>query len=56
VSVTTLLWAGSKAAAHPERYVKEERVATVRLINLAGVCLFLAGVLLLVAVSARNVR
>jgi len=55
VSVRTLLWAGSEAAAHPERYVKEERVAIVRGLNMIGVSLFLLGVLLLVGVSVRNV-
>lgn len=51
VTWSTLFWAGSTAAAHPERYVKPERVVTVRRINHLAVSLFLVGVLILVARS-----
>ena len=36
---------GSYAAAHPETYVKQNRIKTVRIIHLIGISLFLAGVL-----------
>ena len=41
-----LLWAGSAVAAHPERYVRPERIMTVRLVILAGLTLFLLGAIL----------
>ena len=56
ISLKSLLWAGSKAAAHPERYVKEERTHVVRGLHALGVSLFLLGVLVLVGASARYLR
>lgn len=44
------LWmAGSSAVAHPERYVRPDRVRAIRILNMSGMTLFLAGVLVLVA-------
>ena len=43
-----LFWAGSDAAAHPERYVKPQRVFLVRCMNGTGVGLFLIGVIVMV--------
>lgn len=48
VKIRALFWAGSSAAAHPERYVRPDRVRIVRALNLIGVSLFLSGVLVLV--------
>jgi hypothetical protein len=48
VTLGALFWAGSGAAAHPERYVRPDRVRVVRVLNLTGVGLFLMGVLFLV--------
>ena len=47
VTIGAILWAGSSAAAHPERYVQPAKVATVRAISMVGAGLFLAGVLVL---------
>ncbi|BDG04636.1 hypothetical protein [Anaeromyxobacter oryzae] len=49
VSSRELWLAGSKAAAYPERYVRPDRVLVVRVLNLVGVGLCLAGVLIMVA-------
>jgi hypothetical protein len=43
-----LFWAGSDSAAHPERYVKPQRVFLVRCMNATGVALFLVGIVLMV--------
>jgi hypothetical protein len=48
LSRTDVIWAGSRAAAHPEQYVRSERVKTVRCLNLLAVSIFLVGVLLAV--------
>ena len=48
VKVRDLFWAGSSAAAHPERYVRPERALIVRTLNFLAVGLFLSGVLVLV--------
>jgi hypothetical protein len=48
VTGAMLFWAGSDAAAHPERYVKPQRVFVVQCVNLTGVGLFLVGVLIVV--------
>jgi hypothetical protein len=48
VTPGALLWAGSRAAAHPERNVRPDKVRVVRVLNLTGVGLFLVGVLFLV--------
>ena len=49
------LWmAGSKLAAHPERYVRPDRVLLVRVLNYLGVGLMLAGVLIMVAALVRH--
>ena len=44
LTLSQLFWAGSNIAAHPERYVREECVGTVRALNLAGVLSWLVGV------------
>ena len=49
-----LFWAGSDLAAHPERYVRPDRVAIIRRLNFVGVCLFLSGVLILVGAMIRD--
>jgi hypothetical protein len=49
VTVAALWLAGSTAAAHPERYVRPDRVRIVRVLNMTGVSLALVGVLALVA-------
>ena len=48
VTAGALFWAGSRAATHPERYVRPDKVRVVRVLNLTGVGLFLLGVLALV--------
>ncbi len=46
------LWmAGSRIAAHPERYVRPDRVLVVRVLNYAGIGLCLAGALVMVAAT-----
>jgi hypothetical protein len=47
-TITNLFWAGSNIAAHPERYVVRERVSIIRAVNMTGVVLWLAGVLVIV--------
>jgi hypothetical protein len=47
VTLGALFWAGSGGAAHPERYVRPDKVRVVRVLNLTGVGLFLLGVLVL---------
>jgi len=47
VTKLDLFWAGSRAAAHPEYYVRSEHVRTVKILHLAGISLFLTGVLAL---------
>ena len=46
LSWTDVVWAGSRAAAHPEQYVRSERVKMVRCLSLMAVSIFLAGALL----------
>ena len=46
--------AGSKLAAHPERYVRPGRVLLVRVLTHVGVGLVLAGVLIMVAELVRH--
>jgi hypothetical protein len=41
-----LFWAGSSAAAHPERYVRSDRLTAIRVLNIAGVSLIVASVLI----------
>jgi len=48
LSRADIMWAGSRAAAHPEQYVRSERVKTVRCLNLTAVSIFLVGALLAV--------
>jgi hypothetical protein len=48
LSWTDVIWAGSRAAAHPEQYVRSEHVKTVRCLNLVAVSIFLVGALLTV--------
>jgi hypothetical protein len=47
VSKLELFWEGSRAAAHPEYYVRSEHVKTVKMLHLVGISLFLTGVLAL---------
>jgi hypothetical protein len=49
VTVSSIFWAGSNLAVHPERYVRGDRVSAVRAVNWAGAILWLSGVLLLLA-------
>jgi hypothetical protein len=46
-TIPSIFWAGSNVAAHPERYVQPGRVAVVRAFNVAGVLLWLIGVLMI---------
>jgi hypothetical protein len=47
ITLRALFWAGSDAAAHPERYVKPELLGAVRAVSLLGVGLFATGALIL---------
>lgn len=47
VPLSALLWAGSQAAIHPERFIRPGRVGAVRVLGAAGVTLFLLGVVAL---------
>jgi hypothetical protein len=47
ITLRALFWAGSDAAAHPERYVKPEQLGAVRAANFLGVGLFATGALIL---------
>jgi hypothetical protein len=47
-TVRSLFWAGSDLAAHPERYVRADRVRMICVVNMTGVLLWLLGVLLIV--------
>lgn len=51
VSRADLFWAGSEAGAHPEKYVRPDRVKVVKVLNLAGAFLFMMGVLFMVGYS-----
>jgi len=46
-----LFWAGSDLVAHPERYVRPDRVSMVRRLNLIGICLFLSGVFIVLGAT-----
>jgi hypothetical protein len=48
VTLEALWLAGSSAAAHPDRYIRPDRVRAFRVLIIAGLGLFLAGVLVLV--------
>jgi hypothetical protein len=52
VSLKKWYWAGSDVAAHPERYFVPEGVTMLRRLFLVSVCMFLAGLVALVAYSA----
>ena len=54
VGVRTLFWAGSNAAAHPERYVRPDFLSTIRVLNLLGVGLFATGAIILAAEAAAR--
>jgi len=54
ISKLDLFWAGSRAAAHPEDYVRAERVQPVKILHLIGVFLFLTGVLILLTCGLRK--
>jgi hypothetical protein len=56
VTARDLVWAGSTAAAHPERYVRPERLTAVRRLNLTGVALFLIGALLAAGQALLQIR
>lgn len=56
VTGATIFWAGSYAAAHPERYVKPHRVFVVKCVNAAGAVLFLVGVLIIVWATLQRQR
>jgi hypothetical protein len=45
VTLEALWSAGSSAAAHPDRYIRPDRVRAFRVLSTAGVGLFLAGAL-----------
>ena len=47
VTFGNLFWAGSKAAAHPETYVKRNRVKIVKVLYFTGISLFLTGAMVL---------
>lgn len=53
VSAGELWMAGSKVAVCPERFIRQERVLVVRVLNYGGVGLWLAGVLTMVAAMLR---
>ncbi len=44
VSYCALMWSGSQAAIHPERFIRPGRVGAVRMLSASGVTLFLLGV------------
>jgi hypothetical protein len=52
VTVRRLLWSGSDAAVHPERFVDTRHLTAIRLLNLLAAALLLLGVGLLVAKAA----
>lgn len=54
VTKLDLFWAGSRAAAHPEYYVKAEHVKTVKILHLTGISMFLTGVLILLFYGLRK--
>jgi preprotein translocase subunit Sss1 len=56
VTGAMLFWAGSYAAAHPERYVKPQRVFVVKCVNVTGIGLFLVGVLIIVWATLQRQR
>lgn len=47
ITLRALFWAGSDAAAHPERYVKPEMLGAVKSLNFLGVGLFVTGALIM---------
>jgi hypothetical protein len=51
ISLKKWYWAGSDVAAHPERYFLPEGVTALRRLFLVSVCMFLGGVVALVAYS-----
>jgi hypothetical protein len=46
-----VFWAGSRAAAHPERYVRRDRVWIVRMLSVTGATLFLLAVVALLVMG-----
>jgi hypothetical protein len=56
ITVGAFLSAGSTAAAHPERYVRPDRVRIVRVLFVTGVGFVLASVVVLVALTIRHPR
>jgi uncharacterized iron-regulated membrane protein len=56
VTLGNLVWAGSKLAAHPERYVRPDRLALVRALAFTGVALFLIGAVLAVIQALAQTR
>jgi hypothetical protein len=55
VTLRRWFWAGSDVAAHPERYVRAERVGVVRALGLLGVVLALAGIAISVGYALYRV-
>jgi len=51
----SLFWAGSGLAAHPERYVRADRVSVVRILNMTGVILWLIGVVMILMEAVARV-
>ena len=51
VSFKDSYWAGSKVAAHPERYVRGDRVLIARILFFVAIGLILASVVAMVAVT-----
>jgi hypothetical protein len=56
VSRSTVLMAGSQLGSRTEAYVRPSFVKPVKALNMAGVCLFLAGILIAVWVSVTGGR
>lgn len=54
VSAAELWLAGSKAAAHPEKYFRPDRVPVVRTMTYLGVGLWLAGVVVIVVKTIQH--
>jgi hypothetical protein len=52
VPFSIVFWAGSDVVAHPERYVRPERLALVRGLSLVGLGLLAAGSVACVVCSA----
>jgi hypothetical protein len=51
VSLLKLFCAGSAVRGHSEKYVRQDRVKVVKVLNLVGAFLFLMGVLVMVGYS-----